>query len=119
MRFLFALFGYSSVQWAAGRWRRALVWDLLFVGWFALVFHLPTWIAFALVLAQAIDAALLDPDEDRGGAGYAIAGVIALSALGVFALVLRASWVEAFRTSSSASSRSAATPSRCATTRSS
>ena len=97
IRFLFALFGYSSVHWAAGRWVRALVWDALFFGYVALIFRLPIWILFALDVAQAIDAALLDPGEDRTGGRYLVAGVLALSALGLSAVAMKACWVGAFR----------------------
>ncbi len=102
-RFLLALLGYSGVHWAAGRWQRALVWDALFVAWCALVFHLSIWILLALHLAQAIDAALLDPADDRAGGGYALAAVVAFAGLGVLALVLRTAWVEAFKIPSGSS----------------
>ena len=103
LRFLFALFCYSGAHWAAGRWQRALLWDALFIGYCLLIFHLPIWPIFALDLAQAIDAALLDPADDRTEPRYAIAGLIALTALGVLAGVLRASWVEAFKIPSGSS----------------
>ena len=97
VRFLFALFGYSSVHWASGRWRRALFWDALFFAYCALVFHLPIWVIVALDIAQAIDAVALDPGEDRTDPRYTIAGLIALGALGLFAVGLKALWVEAFK----------------------
>jgi signal peptidase I len=96
-RFFFALFCYSGVHWATGRWQRALIWDALFLGYIALVFHLPMWVVLVLDIAQAIDATLLDPADDRTEPRYAIAGLIALTALGATAGILRASWVEAFK----------------------
>ena len=102
-RFFFALCCYSAVHWSAGRWQRALVWDALFFGYIALIFHAPMWILFALLVAQAIDATLLDPADDRTEPHFAIVALIALTALGTTAGVLRASWVEAFKIPSGSS----------------
>jgi signal peptidase I len=96
-RFFLALLGYSGVHWAAGRWRRALVWDALFVAYCLLVFHLPLWLLLVMHLGQAIDAALLDPADDRTEARYVAVAAIAFVALGLFAVTLRAAWVEAFK----------------------
>jgi signal peptidase I len=103
VRALYALFGYSSVQWAAGCWIRALVWDALFLAYMALVFQLPVWIIFALHFGQVIDAALLEPKSDRSDGGYAIVGMIACCVGILVAVTLRATWVEAFKIPSGSS----------------
>ena len=102
-RFFFALLCYSGVHWSAGRWQRALVWDALFFGYIALIFHLPMWLFFAIIVAQSIDATLLDPADDNTEPHFAIVGLIALTALGTTAGLLRASWVEAFKIPSGSS----------------
>jgi len=102
-RFFFGLFCYTCVHWVAGRWLRALVWDALFLGYLAFVFQLPIWILFALQLAQAIDAAFLDPVDDRNDLRFAVGGLIAVTALGAFLATLRTTWVEAFKIPSGSS----------------
>jgi signal peptidase I len=97
VRFLFAFFGYSGVQWTSGRWVRALVWDALLIAYLVLIFHLPMWIVGALVLGQAIDAAILEPRADHSDGTYAVVGLISFVGLIAVSLVTRATWVEAFK----------------------
>jgi signal peptidase I len=97
LRALFALLGFSSVHWAAGRWRRALVFDGLYLASLLLVFHGGAWIAPLLVLAQIIDAALLTPARVRSTVGYLIAVVIAFSVSLLVSTVIRGTWAEGFQ----------------------
>jgi signal peptidase I len=96
-RALLAAIGYTSVHWVAGRWRRALLWDALLVATVLLIFWLPLWALFAVMLAQIVDAALLRPARDRPMSEYERATVIAAGVGIVLALTLRFVWVEAFK----------------------
>ena len=97
VRFLWSLVGYSGVQWSSGCWARAIVWDVLFLAYILLIFHVPGWLCFVLVLGQAIDAAILEPKVERSQGAYAVAGLIAVCSLALVATVARGVWVEAFK----------------------
>jgi signal peptidase I len=103
LRAFFAWLGYSSVHWAAGRRRRALVWDALLLASLLLVFHVPVWIIVALLVGQIIDAALITPAQSRSTGGYAIAMLIAICIGVLVQVTLRAVWVEAFNIPSGSS----------------
>ena len=78
LRVLFALLGYSSVHWAAGRWRRALAWDALLLALFVAIVYVPVWLLVAILIAQIVDGALIEPARSRSTGMYAIAALIAL-----------------------------------------
>jgi signal peptidase I len=103
LRILFAWLGYSSVHWAAGRWRRALAWDVALFASLMLVFYIPVWILVVLIVGQIVDAAVIKPVRARSTGGYAIAMLIAIC-VGVFVqITMRAVWVEAFKIPSGSS----------------
>jgi signal peptidase I len=103
VRAAYALLGYSSAHWAAGRYRRALMWDALLVAAMALVFWLPVvWILPALIIAQAIDAALIEPARERLSGGYAVASLIAGVVAVLVAMTVRKTYAEAFKIPSGA-----------------
>ena len=97
VRALYAWFGYSSVHFAAGRWRRGLVWVALMLAAMAFMLHLPVWIIFALGVAQVVDAALIRPVRDRSSGEYALFGLVAVCIGVLVAVTVRATWVEAFK----------------------
>ena len=97
LRILFAWLGYSSVHWAAGRWRRALAWDALLLAALLLIVHLPLWLLAALLVGQIADAAVIQPVRSRSTGMYAVAALIALCGGILVQTALRAVWVEAFK----------------------
>jgi signal peptidase I len=101
-RIFFAWFGYSSVHWAAGRWRRALFWDLAILVALLGVFRITFVPAVVIGVAQLVDAALIRPVRDRSNGGYAVASLIAACIYVLLAVTLRTSWVEAFKIPSGA-----------------
>src|SRR3569833_2868953 len=94
VRALYAWFGYSRVPFAAGRWRRGLVWVALMLAATAFMLHLPVWIIFALGVAQVVDAALIRPVRDRSSGEYALFGLVAVCIGVLVAVTIRATWVE-------------------------
>ncbi len=103
LRILFAWFGYSSVHWAAGCWRRALMWDALLVAALFEVTRIPIWVVFVVLLAQIVDAAVITPVRARSTGIYALAMLIALCVGTLFQVTLRRVWVEAFKIPSGSS----------------
>ncbi len=102
LRVLFALFGFTSVHWAAGRWRRALAWNAAAVASILLIWHLnPLWLV-PLSVGHLVDAALITPARERSTGGYAIAALIAFCCGMIFSTVVRGAWVEAFKIPSGA-----------------
>jgi signal peptidase I len=97
LRALFAWLGYSSVHWAAGRWRRALVWDGLFVALLLAIVYVPFWAIAALLVAQIADAAIIAPARERSTGAYAIAALIALCSGILVQTTVRTLWAEAFK----------------------
>ncbi|HEY2745964.1 MAG TPA: signal peptidase I, partial [Polyangia bacterium] len=97
LRVLFAWFGYSSVHFAAGRWKRGLVWLALYFGLFLVVLRVPMWILLIVAVGQIVDAALIKPAVSRATRWYALAALISACAAVPIALTLRATWIEAFK----------------------
>jgi signal peptidase I len=97
LRVLFAWLGYSSVHWAAGRWRRALFWDAAMIAAILLVWHAPLAIFWVVGLGQIVDAAIIKPARARSTGGYAIAALIAFCASLLVSTVMRHTWMEAFK----------------------
>src|SRR4051812_29539325 len=96
VRLLFAWLGPTSVHWAAGRWRRALAWDVAIVAAMFSIIYLTPWPLFAVTVAQIVDGAIIRPARARSTGGYAIAMLIAGCVSFLVAVTLRATWVEAF-----------------------
>jgi len=97
LRALFAWLGYSSVHWVAGRYRRAIFWDLLLLAVFAAAVWVPFWAILALLVAQIADAVVITPRRERGTGIYALGMLVAIC-IGVLVQVsVRGAWVEAFK----------------------
>ena len=103
LRVLFALFAYTSVHFAAGRWKRGLAWVAAYFACVLLVLHVPTWIFFVDLLGQAVDAALLTPAVSRATRWYALAALIVICVEQIVVLPIRYVWVEAFQIPSGSS----------------
>ncbi len=97
LRALFAWLGFTSVHWAAGRWRRALLWDALLLATLLLVVYVPVWLLGTILVAQIVDAVVIKPVRARSTGGYAIAMLIAICVGMLVQITLRTVWVEAFR----------------------
>ncbi|HEX9102914.1 MAG TPA: signal peptidase I [Polyangia bacterium] len=103
LRALFAWLGPSSVQFAAGRWRRGLLWIALLLGAFLVLFRLPAWVIAIVSVAQIVDAATLRPVRDRSMGAYALFALVAACISVLVAITLRATWIEAFKIPSGSS----------------
>src|SRR5438045_3348780 len=97
VRLVFAWLGPTSVHWAAGRWRRALFWDVAMLAAMLACMRITPWPIAALALAQIVDAAIIRPARARSTGGYAIAMLIAICVSILVAVTLRVTWVEAFK----------------------
>jgi signal peptidase I len=96
-RALLAWFGYASVHFAAGRVVRGLIWIALLLVATAFIFRL-SFAVFVLVwIAQTDDAMLITAQRDRTPREYDLAMLVSVGASIVFALALRAFWLEAFK----------------------
>jgi signal peptidase I len=102
VRAAYALLGYSSAHWAAGRYRRAIGWDALLLAAMALVFWLPVWTILALWVGQVIDAAVIEPRRERLSGGYAVASLIAGVVAVLVATTVRNAYAEGFKIPSGA-----------------
>jgi signal peptidase I len=97
LRILFALLGYSSVHWAAGRWRRALFWDAMVVVAAGLAFWLPTVPFLLLGPAHIVDAALITPVRPRTTKGYFLIALLAFGIATLASTAMHAWWIESFQ----------------------
>jgi signal peptidase I len=70
LRALLAALFYSSVQWVAGCWRRALAWDALYLVGVLGLLDRSGWPLLLLRLASIVDAVLLTPARPRSPRDY-------------------------------------------------
>jgi signal peptidase I len=84
------------VHWAAGRWRRALVWDALALAAILRVFWLDMWPALVVGVAQIIDAALIKPVRSRSIWGYLLMALVVVCVGIVITVPIRSRWVESY-----------------------